>query len=166
MIDTLRSFYSKVKTVLFGVTADTTPVSAPLPVQSPESTSIPALEPESPPPEILIEPEPATGTTVSEEWSVHPYVNPVFVKVGRVYLDSGDLIIRSDQDSRGFLLSEDDIDTALTGGAGTVRLLDLTATVGTAHLSTSGLALNIVIRLLIKMIRLFLYPKAEKLWTH
>jgi len=49
------------------------------------------------------------------------------------------------QDARGFLLSEDDIDKALTGGTGSVRLLDLTATVGTAHLSTSGLALNIVI---------------------
>jgi hypothetical protein len=67
------------------------------------------------------------------------------VKVGRVYLDAGDLIIRSDRDSWGFILPEDDIDKALTGGSGTVRLLDLTATVGTAHLSSSGLALNIVI---------------------
>jgi len=49
------------------------------------------------------------------------------------------------RDSRGFLLPEDDVDMALTGGSGTVRLLDLTATVGTAHLSTSGLAMNRVI---------------------
>lgn len=49
------------------------------------------------------------------------------------------------RDSRGFLLAEDDVDMALTGGSGTVRLLDLTATVGTAHLSTSGLAMNRVI---------------------
>ncbi len=160
MIDTLRSFYRTVKTLLFGAPAepaDTTTVSTPASVQSLESTSIPVLaadspvpiveslnaEPESPAPEILV--EPATVAVSVDEWSVHPYVNPVFVKVGRVYLDSGDLVIRSDRDSRGFLLSEDDVDKALTGGAGTVRLLDLTATVGTAHLSTSGLALNMVI---------------------
>ena len=59
------------------------------------------------------------------------------------YPDS--LEFRSDRDSRGFLLSEDDIDKALTGGSGKVRLLNLRATIGTAHLSTSGLALNIVI---------------------
>ena len=160
MIDTLRSFYRTVKTLLFGASAepaDTTTVSAPMSVQSLESTGTPVLEvdspaptveslnaePESPAPEILVEPAAATASV--DEWTVRSYVDPVFVKVGRVYLDAGDLIIRSDRDSRGFLLSEDDIDKALTGGSGTVRLLDLTATVGAAHLSTSGLALNIVI---------------------
>jgi hypothetical protein len=175
MIDTLRIFYRTVKTLLFGATtepAGTTTVSAPASVQSLESTSIPVLEadrlapiveslniePESPAPEILV--GPAAETASVDEWSVHPYVNPVFVKVGRGYLDSGDLIIRSDQDSRGFILPEDDIDKALTGGSGTVRLLDLTATVGTAHLSTSGLVLNIVIDQQLHTVPLFV-PKDD-----
>ena len=65
--------------------------------------------------------------------------------MGRVFLDAGDLVIRSDQDARGFALPGDDLDLALTGSTGTVRLLDSFETVGTAHLSTSGLALNLII---------------------
>ncbi len=146
MIDMFRSFYRTVKTWLSGVTAgpaDTPTVSAPASVQSSENTGIPIQEVDSPVPEILV--GPAAENASVDAWSVHPYVDPVFVKVGRIYLNAGDLIIRSDRDTRGFLLPEDDIDKALTGGSGTVRLLDLTATVGTAHLSTSGLALNMVI---------------------
>ena len=45
----------------------------------------------------------------------------------------------------GFVLEEGDLDQALTGWTGTVRLLDLTGTVVTAHFSTSGLAMNTVI---------------------
>jgi len=86
--------------------------------------------------------EPAT---VSDEWAVRTYVDPVFVKVGRVYLDAGALVIRSDRDMRGFVIPEDDLDEALTGGIGAVLLLDQTATVGFARLSQSGLAMNIVI---------------------
>jgi len=93
--------------------------------------------------EIPITPS-ASGVS-SGEWSVRTYVDPVFVKVGRVYLDAGDLIIRSDRDSRGFLLSENDVERAFSGKSGIVRLLGLKATVGNAHLSASGLALNIVI---------------------
>jgi len=162
MIGTFRSVYSKLKTLLFGATtepADTPAVSAPAPVLSKERTSSPVLvadspaltgenlnaEPESPAPEALVVPESATVTTVSEAWSVRTYVDPVFVKVGRIYLDAGDLIIRSDRDSRGFLLSKEDIELAFAGESGTIQLMDLTATVGTAHLSTSGLALNMVI---------------------
>ncbi|MDD3135976.1 MAG: hypothetical protein WC406_05140 [Methanoregula sp.] len=162
MIGTFRSVYSKLKTLLFGATtepADTPAVSAPALVLSKERTSSPVLvadspaltgenlnaEPESPAPEVLVVPESATVTTVSEAWSVRTYVDPVFVKVGRIYLDAGDLIIRSDRDSRGFLLSKEDIELAFAGESGTIQLMDLTATVGTAHLSTSGLALNMVI---------------------
>jgi len=54
-------------------------------------------------------------------------------------------VIRSDRDPRGFVLLEGDLDQVLSGGIGTVRLLDLSGTVGTARFSTSGLALNIVI---------------------
>jgi len=89
--------------------------------------------------------EPAAVTPVSDAWTVRTYLDTVFVKIGRVYVESGDLVIRSDQDSRGFLLPEEEIELAFAGREGTVSLLDLTATVGTAHLSTSGRALNIVI---------------------
>jgi len=90
--------------------------------------------------------EPATTrTTSTDKWIVTPYHDPVFEKIGRVYLDNGDLVIRSDLDPRGFVLLEEDLDQVLTGGTGTVRLLDLTGTVGTARFSTSGLAMNVVI---------------------
>ena len=54
-------------------------------------------------------------------------------------------ILRSDQDIRGFVIPEEDLDEALTGGIGKVLLLDQTTPLGFAHLSQSGLALNIVI---------------------
>ena len=121
------------------------PVAAPVPeipvAPAPASHElIPAPEPATPAPAIT--PEPAT---VSDEWAVRTYVDPVFVKVGRVYLDEGALVIRSDRDTRGFVIPEDDLDEALTGGIGAVLLLDQTATIGFARLSQSGLAMNIVI---------------------
>jgi hypothetical protein len=58
---------------------------------------------------------------------------------------TGALVIRSDRESRGFVIPEDDLDEALTGGIGAVLLLDQTATVAIARLSQSGLALHIVI---------------------
>ena len=60
-------------------------------------------------------------------------------------LNNGDLIIRSDLDSRGFFLGDEDLDLALTGGVGSVRLLDSAGVIGTARLSTSGRALNLLI---------------------
>jgi len=47
------------------------------------------------------------------------------------------IIVCPKRDNRRFLPSEDDIEQTFASGSGTVRLLDLTATVGTAHLSTS-----------------------------
>lgn len=158
MIDTIRALFRSVKSVIWGEPVDgaamplepaVQPPIVPAPASAPEIPKaptiesldlLPAQEPVPPVPEITME-----SATVSDEWTVRTHVDPVFVKIGRVYLDAGDLIIRSDRDSRGFLLSEDEIDAALTGGSGTVRLLDLTAAVGTAQLSTSGRALNIVI---------------------
>ena len=104
-------------------------------------------------PDLLPTPDPTSPAqltttepaTVSDEWAVRTYVDSVFVKVGRVYLDAGALILRSDRDTRGFVIPEDDLDESLTGGIGAVLLFDQTATVGTARLSQSGLALNIVI---------------------
>jgi hypothetical protein len=58
---------------------------------------------------------------------------------------TGALVIRSDRDTREFVIPEDDLDAALTGGIGAVLLFDQIATVGFARLSQSGLAMNIVI---------------------
>ena len=48
------------------------------------------------------------------------------------------------RDERGFLIAGEYPDTILTGETSIIRLLDLTATVGTAEFSTSGQALNMV----------------------
>ena len=158
MIAALRDLYQTVKAVIFGTTVDGAGTSAGTVA---ENTSLltastvavtttavmpattPASETEILAPEILNESIPAPAGL--EDWSVHPYADPTFEKIGRVYLDAGDLIIRSDRDERVFLLVAEDIDAALTGGTGTVRLLESLTTVGSAHLSTSGLALNLVI---------------------
>lgn len=49
------------------------------------------------------------------------------------------------RDTRGFIIPEDDLDEALTGGIGAVLLFAQTATVAIARLSQAGLALHIVI---------------------
>jgi len=112
--------------------------------QAPEISSIPATVESSATPDTG-NADAAPATTVSGAWAVRTIVDPVFVKVGRMYLDEGDLVIRSDRDSRVFLLPKEEIDPAFAGEDVPVLLLDLSATVGTAHLSTSGRALNFVI---------------------
>ena len=139
MIAALRNLYQTVKAALFGTLVENATVPA-VTAGGDSSLSPPISAPAM---EITNEPTPVPAGL--EEWSVHPYVDPVFEKVGRVFLDAGDLIIRSDRDSRGFALTEEDLDLVLTGSTGTVRLLDSFETVGTAHLSTSGLALNLII---------------------
>ena len=157
MIAALRNLYRTVKAAIFGTPVESTVMSAEatgsessLPVLSAPVTettgtlaTTPAPETASLAPATLTESVPAPAGF--EDWSVHPYVDPTFEKIGRVYVDTEDLIIRSDRDERVFLLVAEDLDSALTGGTGTVRLLELLTTVGTAHLSTSGLALNLVI---------------------
>ena len=139
MIAALRNLYQLVKAAIFGTTVES--ATEPVATVGGDSSSSPLIS--APVPAITN--EPASVPAGLEEWSVHPYVDPVFEKVGRVFLDTGDLVIRSDRDSRGFALPEKDLDMALTGSTGTVRLLDSFETVGTAHLSTSGLALNLII---------------------
>jgi hypothetical protein len=133
MIETLRNLYLTMKAAIFGTSGDVAVAPKVAQVSGPASTA----------PEIPS--EPAAATTELGDWSVHPYVDPTFEKIGRVYLDDGDLVIRSDRDSRGFLVVAEDLDAALTGGTGTVRLIDTLSSAGTAHLSTSGLALNLII---------------------
>ena len=114
------------------------------PVQAPEISGIPATVAGSVTPDTG-DADAAPVTTVSNTWAVRTIVDPVFVKVGRMYLDEGDLVIRSDRDSRVFLLQKEEIDQAFAGEDVPILLLDLSATVGIAHLSTSGRALNFVI---------------------
>ena len=137
MIKTLRSLYHRVKTALFGTPSEAIE-EPPIPeVGEPLSTVT-----ESVPAQLITTIAETTGT---DKWTVTPYHDPVFEKIGRVYLDNRDLVVRSDLDPRGFVLLEEDLDQVLSGGTGTVRLLDLSGTVGTARFSTSGLAMNIVI---------------------
>jgi hypothetical protein len=140
MIDTIRALYRTVKAAIWGDSVK----SATVPEETASMQEIP-VAPAPASPDLVAAPEPATVTTISDEWAVRTYVDPVFVKVGRVYLDAGALILRSDRDTRGFVIPEDDLDEALTGGIGAVLLLDQTASVGFARLSQSGLAMNIVI---------------------
>lgn len=148
MIEALRSLYHRVKAVLIGAL-----VEADKEIQAPEVAEIPSLAAEpalSKVPaqvqdslaEVQASPAEASGM---DKWTVTPYHDPPFEKIGRVYLVNGDLVIRSDRDPRGFVLLEGDLDQVLSGGTGTVRLLDLTGTVRTARFSSSGLAMNIVI---------------------
>ena len=170
MIDAIRALYRTLKAAIWGESVERTEVPEEMevaeiqvpesePVAAPEPEPVAASMPETPVapapanPELIPAPEPATPApvitpepvTVSDEWAVRTYVDPVFVKVGRVYLDAGALVIRSDRDTRGFVIPEDDLVEALTGGIGAVLLFDQTATVGFARLSQSGLAMNIVI---------------------
>ena len=55
------------------------------------------------------------------------------------------LIIRSDLDSRGFFLGDEDLDLALASGVGSVRLLETAEVIGIARVATSGRVLNILI---------------------
>ncbi len=152
MIKALRNLYQLVKAALFRTPVESTAISAEatgsessLPVSSAPVTGTTGTLATTPALMAEISAESLPAPAGLEDWSVHPYADPTFEKIGRVYLDAGDLIIRSDRDERVFLLVAEDLDAALTGGTGTVRLLESLTTVGTAHLSTSGLALNLVI---------------------
>ena len=54
-------------------------------------------------------------------------------------------IVSPMRDNRRILLAGEDPDTVLTGGTSTLRLPDLSATVGTARIFTSGPARNLII---------------------
>jgi hypothetical protein len=133
MIDTLKNLVGKIKSLF--LSGPETPPAEPEP-------TITATVP-------IDETEPVSASTpessIGSSWVVTTHPEPTFEKVGRVYMDNGDLIIRSDLDPRGFFLGDEDLDLALTGGVGSIRLLDTAGVIGTARLSTSGRALNILI---------------------
>ncbi|MCX6697197.1 MAG: hypothetical protein NTV84_06500 [Methanoregula sp.] len=134
MIDAIRALYHSLKAAIWGDTVErgTVPEEpevagalTPAPEPEPVAASIPEIPvtPAPASPELIPAPEPTSPAqlttkepaTVSDEWSVRTYVDPVFVKVGRVYLDAGALIIRSDRDTRGFVIPEDELDEDLRG---------------------------------------------------
>jgi len=97
MIETLRLFCRRVKTVLSGAPAEA----------DSDSRALEMVEPPVANAEIALSKLHAQvlsttdETTSTDKWTVTPYRDPVFEKIGRVYLDNGDLVIRSDRDHRG-----------------------------------------------------------------
>ncbi len=133
MISILKNLMGKIKSLI---------LSGPeTPLAEPEPTTAATVIGDETEPVSASTPESSLGSS----WVVTTHTEPTFEKVGRVYMDNGDLIIRSDLDSRGFFLGDEDLDLALTGGVGSVRLLDSAGVIGTARLSTSGRALNMLI---------------------
>jgi len=75
-------------------------------------------------------------------WTVTEYLESPFEKLGRLYIDGDNLVIRSDLDTRGFCVRLVDVVAVLNGEPQDIRLLKIGKKVGTARLSTSGKAMN------------------------
>jgi len=75
-------------------------------------------------------------------WTVTEYVESPFEKVGRLYLEGDDLVIRSDLDPGGFRVPLVDVVAVLDGDPHPIRLLGSNEEVGVARLSASGKAVN------------------------
>jgi hypothetical protein len=75
-------------------------------------------------------------------WTVTEHVESPFEKVGRIYIVGSDMIIRSDLDTRGFLVPLADINSVIDGDPQSIRLLATGGIIGTVRLSTSGRAMN------------------------
>jgi len=78
-------------------------------------------------------------------WAVTLHEESPFEKVGRLYLEGTNLIIRSEIDGRGFFIGLADVAIILDGDSGPIRLLSDGSITGTAKKSTSGLAMNFTI---------------------
>ncbi|MEI7434926.1 MAG: hypothetical protein WCJ93_11810 [Methanomicrobiales archaeon] len=78
-------------------------------------------------------------------WKTETVHAESFVKVGRIAMCGDGLEIHSDLDSRVFILLNEDIDAVLDGDKRDIRFLDARDLAGSARLSASGRALNIVI---------------------
>lgn len=75
-------------------------------------------------------------------WTVTEYIESPFDKVGRLYVEGDNLVIRSDLDIRGFRVRLVDVVAVLNGEPQDIQLLKKGKKVGTARLSTSGKAMN------------------------
>jgi len=78
-------------------------------------------------------------------WTVTEHVESPFEKVGRLYVQGDDLVIRSDLDTRVFRVPLSDVDAVLDGESRAVRLLWSNEEVGVARVSASGKAVNFII---------------------
>jgi hypothetical protein len=78
-------------------------------------------------------------------WTVREHVDPPFEKVGRLYIEGENLVIRSELDHRGFLIPLPVISEVFDGDTHLIFLLDGKTEVGTVRLSTSGRAMNFAI---------------------
>ena len=111
---------------------------------------VPAEEVESPETRI---PEGDLSTSLGAEsepvdlsrWTVTEHTESPFEKVGRLYVQGDDLVIRSDLDTRGFRVPLGDMDAVLDGESRAVRLLGGSEEVGVVRLSVSGKGVNFVI---------------------
>ncbi len=146
MIEIVTDFLKKIKAILIpeqeNITAvEKLPAAAelrairkdPVPAATPENQVIKDLDPA---------PLPQDGKS---GWVVTIDTPQPFEKVGRLIMDGTDMLVYSDLDPRGFYLQGEDLDAALTGDTGKLLVIGDSSTVGTAHLSTSGRALNITI---------------------
>jgi len=78
-------------------------------------------------------------------WTVTLHEESPFEKVGRLYLEGTNLVIRSEIDGRGFFMELADVGMVLDGDPGPIRLLGDGSIIGSAKKSTSGLAMNFAI---------------------
>ncbi len=78
-------------------------------------------------------------------WTITEHIESPFEKVGRLYIEGEDLVIRSDLDHRGFSIPLSDIPAVLDGDTELIWLLDSKTEVGAVRLSTSGRAMNFTI---------------------
>ena len=93
--------------------------------------------------EVLSESE---GPVVDlSRWTLTLHDESPFEKVGRLYLEGTNLVIRSEIDSRGFYMELADVGLVLDGDPSPIRLLSDGSITGTAKKSTSGLAMNFTI---------------------
>ncbi|MFA5296191.1 MAG: hypothetical protein WC382_11805 [Methanoregulaceae archaeon] len=86
-----------------------------------------------------------SGPVDLSRWTVTEHTESPFEKVGRLYVQGDDLVIRSDMDSRGFRVTLVDIVAVLEGESKAVWLLGSGEVVGTVRLSASGRGVNFVI---------------------
>jgi len=78
-------------------------------------------------------------------WTITEHLESPFEKVGRLYIEGENLVIRSDLDDRGFSIPLSDIPAVLDGDTELIFLLDGKTEVGTVRISTSGRAMNFTI---------------------
>jgi len=78
-------------------------------------------------------------------WTVTLHEESPFEKVGRLYLEGTNLVIRSEIDSRGFYMELADVGRVMDGDPGPIRMLIDGSITGTAKKSTSGHAMNFTI---------------------